>query len=85
MTSYYRFPFALDAGNCELVERTCQRRILGGTGRVVKESTESEGQGVGNSSVCFIALHLVFVGSRIRRKSFVEICVVVVDFLCSDF
>ena len=56
-------------------------------GGLSKESTESEGQGVGNSSVCFIALHLVFVGSRIRRKSFVEICVVVavVDFLCSDF
>ena len=36
----------------------------------------------------FVSLHLVFVGSRIRRKSFVEICVVVVvvvDFLCSDF
>lgn len=34
----------------------------------------------------FVPLHLVFVGSRILRKSFVEICVVVVDFLlCSDF
>ena len=34
-----------------------------------------------------VSLHLVFVGSWIRRKSFVEICVVVavVDFLCSDF
>jgi len=37
----------------------------------------------------FVSLHLVFVGSRIQRESFVEICVVVVvvvvDFLCSDF
>ena len=36
-----------------------------------------------------VSLHLVFVGSRIQRESFVEICVVVVvvvvDFLCSDF
>jgi len=24
------------SGNCELFERTCQRRILGGTGRVVE-------------------------------------------------
>jgi hypothetical protein len=56
-------------------------------GGLAKESTESDGQGASNSS--FVPLHLVFVGSRIRRKSFVEICVVVVVvvdlLLCSDF